>query len=105
MIEVKDVKNIVDIPNIENYLDEFFNLVLYERGDRTTIYKKRLENNHTLTIEMITPDSLIIGSIELAELITDYEIGYFQFTEHNDLGIPINCYVYRPKIKDSEKNY
>lgn len=104
-MEIKDVKTILDIPNIENYLTDFFTLELYERGDRTAFYKCDLPNRHTLRIEIGTEESVIEGRLDLAAMLAHYDSQYFQFVERNDLDEIIAAYHYRPLIDEANKNY
>lgn len=100
-----DVKKILDIPNIENYIKYLFELDLYERGDRTIFYKCYLENLYEIRIEIVSNESLIIGELDLAEILAHYEIGFFQWTIKDDLGNTKESYMYRPNIDESKKNY
>jgi len=101
----KDVKKILDIPNIEDHLRTIFELDLYEVGDRTIIYKTTLPNNHKIVIDLNSDESLILGKQDLAEILTHYDIGFFDWKEYNDLDEAVSSFMYRPLVDESEKNY
>jgi len=101
----KDVKKILDIPNIEDYLRTKFELDLYEVGDKTILYKYALPNKHTIWLELHSNETLIFGKLDLAGIIAHYDIGFFEWSEVNDLDDCISAFWYRPLIKESEKNY
>jgi len=104
-MDYKDVKQILDIPNIENYLRTVFELDLYEVGDRTIIYKVKLPNRHSIVIDLNSDETLILGSQDLAEILTHYDISFFDWKEYNDLDEAVGAFMYRPLINESEKNY
>lgn len=104
-MEIQDVRKLLDIPEIEDYLQNRFVLELYEVGDRTIIYKCILPNRHSIVIDMISDESLIIGSLDLAEIIAHYKIAFLHFVLINDLGNTITSYMYRPCIGDEEKDF
>lgn len=105
---MKDVKNILDIPNIEDYLEVDFHLKIYEVGDKTIIYGSDwgFDGEHTIEIEMISNETLIEGYLDLAEMIAHYDdIGFFQFVIYNQDDDIVQAHMYRPHIKESEKQY
>jgi len=104
-MKIKDVRKILDIPGIEDYLANVFHLDLYEAGDRTIIYKCRLPNRHEIVIDMNSEESLILGKQELADILVNYKIEFFQWVEFNDLGKTVSAFMYRPHVEESEKNY
>lgn len=104
-MKTKDVKKVLDIPEIENYLQNIFTLELYEVGDRTIIYKSVLPNYHTISIEIISDEKLIEGKLDLAGIIAHYDILFFQWTTRNDLGQSISSYWYRPAINDRDRDF
>ena len=104
-MEAKDVKKILDIPNIEDYLTDVFMLDLYEVGDKTIIYKTNLPNRHSISIDMHSDESLILGKLDLAEIIAHYKIGFLNWVEFNDLGNVVSNFMYRPLIYENRKNY
>lgn len=104
-MKTKDVKKVLDIPRIEDYLQTVFDLVLYEVGDRTVIYESILPNNHMISIEIISDEKLIEGRLDLAEMIAHYNLGFFQWSVFNDLDVCISSYMYRPKKSDCNKDF
>lgn len=104
-MDIKDVNEILDIPDIENYLRTVFILELYETKDRTIIYSCKLPNNHEIVIDIGSEETLIMGCLDLAEIIVHYDIWYFHWTELNDLDEVISSYHYRPLVNDSDKEY
>jgi hypothetical protein len=104
-MDIKDVKTILHIPNIENYLKNVFELDLYEVGDKTIVYSIDLPNNHHIVIDIISKESLIFGRQELAEILSHYEIDFLQWVEYNDLGNVVASFMYRPLVEEFEKNY
>ena len=98
-----DVKEILDIPNIENYLDKTFRLDLYDVGDKTIIYEYELENDFRVIVDLISDETLIIGSFELADILIEYDIKYFEFTVVDNFDKIISSHHYRPLVDDKEK--
>jgi len=104
-MKTKDVKNILDIPNIENYLEKVFELNLYDVGDKTIIYEYKKRNKHTITIDVISDEKLIIGKQDLASVIAHYKIVFLHWNETNDIGNDVSSFSYRPLIDEVDKNY
>ena len=102
---MKDVKNITDIPDIENLIYLQFSLELYETGDCLAIYKSKKDNGNTLTLEIITDESLILGHIDLAEIIAHYDIAYLELNEFDSNDVVVSEYMFRPLIDEELKNY
>ena len=121
---MKDVKNILDIPNIEKYLDKMMYLKLYDVGDNTLYYSCDLGNNIKLDINFITKDekhSLIEGQQKLSNIIcsSDYEIVFFEMSvgivkeewNEEDGYMAVIDFDYfqmnwfRPLVDEKDKNY
>lgn len=104
-METKDVRKVLDIPDIEDYLQTVFTLVLYEVGDRNIIYEAELPNNYRIMVDIISNETLIEGKFDLAEIISHYNIGFLQWDMYNDLDIRISSYMYRPLVHDCDKDF
>lgn len=106
-METLDVNKITDIPGIERYLSYEFELVIYERSDKTAIYRCYLENLHEIKVEIITDETLILGNEQLVDIMVHYDglIGYFFWVVKDDLGNTISAYHYRPNVSESQKTY
>ena len=107
-METKDVKSILNIPNIEDYLQEDFHLVLYEVGDKTIIYESDwgFDGEHTISIDIISDETLIEGFLDLAEIIVHYDdVSYFKFIIRDQDEQVVQSHHYRPCIEESEKQH
>lgn len=106
MIEAKDVKNILDIPNIEDWLTESFELVFYDVGDKTQYYEVELpiEDQTFVRIDVISDESLINGVCELADILAQDNIHYFSCSI-GTIVENLETWDYRPLIPDNEKNF
>ena len=102
--KMKDVRQITDIPEIENYLRFMFRLECYDVGDKTQIYRCDLSTSSFIIVELISDESLIEGIEELANLVTQENLHYFGFTIRLMDEI-VDSYHYRPLIDESKKDY
>jgi hypothetical protein len=107
-MEVLDVRNITEIPDIESYLSRTFSLVCYDRYENIQIWEQYLDPLNAFTIEIISEESLINPHEELADLIAQDNIDYFCFNICK--GPEYNCkivtrYQFRPGIEEHHKNY
>ena len=96
MKNIIDVKRISDIPNIENYLDEYFCLDMYDKGDNTQFYELVLDNSDIITINIISDENLIENGIPLISIISQYNIYFLEFTYESNVSSVSYCY--RPLI-------
>jgi hypothetical protein len=119
----KDIDNVLDIPNIERFINEFFTLNIYDAGDRVLYYEYKAPLNGDscdIAISLDKEPKLIegktkfsdllilddIGMIEVktglkSEPIYNEEMGFFM-SDFTDLK---QNYWYRPFLKTEEKNY
>lgn len=104
---MKDVKEIHDIPDIENYLDFWFDLKLYDVGDKTAFYGHYLtEEKKGLHLEIISDSSVIEPTETLLELITGDKIFYLEFSITKVLDVEFKeSYCYRPLVPEEDKEY
>jgi len=104
-METYDVREIRDIPNIENYFDKVFNLNLYDRSDNIQVYRLDLDDNKSILIDIIEDEKLIEGSSELVDIITRENITFLGYSiVQNETDI-LESYHYRPLIDEYEKKY
>ena len=120
MKNTKDVKEILDIPNIEIWLNEVFTLSCYDAGDKLLIYS--LEKGGRVCDVQISLDKhprLIEGQKKLSDLIIIEDIGMFEL----DYGVQtkewddeigtwfyrwfevIQSHWYRPFLSKSEREF
>ena len=122
-MKAKDVENILDVPNIDRFINHFFSLNIYDAGDRVLYYEYNdplKGDSCDIAISLDEDPSLIegktkfsdllilddIGMIEVktglkSEPIYDDEFGCFM-SDFTDLK---QNYWYRPFLKKEEKNY
>jgi len=105
MNTINDVKEIRDIPEIENYLDKVFKLALYEVEDKIEIYNLDIGDNMHISIDLNSDETVIDGEIELVNLITRENIHYFSYTVILNETDIIKQYSYRPLIPSNEKTF
>lgn len=105
---MKDVKEIHDIPQIENHMDKEFKLVLYERGDNIQIYKHKLNSGFYFYLEVVSEEKLIEGKDKLINIITQDDIGFLEFSLIEDatgMSVCDSSWCYRPLVDEKDKNY
>tara|TARA_R110002020_G_C15861871_1_gene737193 strand:- start:19 stop:381 length:363 start_codon:yes stop_codon:yes gene_type:complete len=120
-MSIKDVKEILDIPDIEKYLNCIFTFDLYEPGDKDIHYSYWLDDSVCVQINFMLDKHpfLIEGHKKLSDLIMMEGIGYFQMS----IGIvkqewcsEYGCYMttqsdlfqqhhYRPHCEEEKKQY
>ncbi len=105
MNTINDVKEIRDIPEIENYLDKVFKLALYEVEDKIEIYNLDIGDNMHISIDLNSDETVIDGEIELVNLITRENIHYLSYTVILNETDIIKQYSYRPLIPSNEKTF
>ena len=107
---MKDVKRITDIPGVEDYLNNVFTFLCYDKGDDSVIYQFTLPGRvrKTITIDLSKPEYKYIMGIELLiDIISDQTIEYLSWTE-KVFGLQedqITTYHYRPLVPENEKDY
>jgi hypothetical protein len=99
-----DVKEIHDIPGIEEYLNEYFYFYHYNLGDDLRLYDLLIDGNLTVVIEMITDTNLVERKNVLHELIGYGDISYLRMTIELDQEV-LKSYSYRPYVEEEDKNY
>jgi len=108
---MKDVNNLLDIPELEHHIDKDFDLVGFIKGDSTQLWEFEQAMEKFITIEIISDEDTILSCTSLADLINQKNIGYFQiayYPEYNcgyDMTIAQDVYCYRPLISQDEKVY
>jgi hypothetical protein len=105
MNTINDVREIRDIPKIENYLDKVFKLALYEVGDRVEIYNLDIGSNMHISIDLMSDETVIEGEIKLSSLISREDIHYLCYSvilEETDI---IKQYSYRPLVPSDGKTF
>ena len=122
-MKARDVDNVLDITNIERFVNEFFTLNIYDAGDRVLYYEYKAPLNGDscdIAISLDKEPSLIegktkfsdllilddIGMIEVktglkSEPIYDEEMGFFM-SDFTDLKQNYWC---RPFLTPEQKNY
>lgn len=121
---MKDVKNIFDIPNFEEYANELFSFNCYDVGDNTLIYSYSLDKLY-ISVEIIAENiKYVFFREDLIELSTMEDIKFFEMTFRQFKEIPegvtvedlyenpskyclpdVKSYAYRPLISESDKDY
>ena len=121
---MKDVKNIFDIPNFEEYANELFSFNCYDVRDDTLMYSYSLDKLYISVELIVTELKYIFFTEELLELATMDNIHFFQMTFRQFKEIPEGVdkqellknpskyclpkeksYCYRPLVDESEKDY
>lgn len=97
-----DVKEIHDIPSIEDYLDIKFVFNCYSFGDSIRCYTKQF-GDVAIHIEIISEETEMMDFELLSDLITQKNTHYFALSFWNNSGDRINSWHYRPLLDDSEK--
>ena len=98
-----DVKQIIDIPNLEKFLDDCFHLMVYEVEDKLQIYRNTPE---TIELTIHSDENTIFQLSNLSDLITQDNIEYFSFSYIDAIkGEMLKSFAYRPLIPEKEKNY
>jgi|18_taG_2_1085343.scaffolds.fasta_scaffold77451_2 hypothetical protein len=105
MNTINDVREIRDIPKIENYLDKVFKLALYEVGDRIEIYNLDIGDNMHISIDLHSDETVIDGEIELVDLITRENIHYLSYAVILNETDILKQYSYRPLVPSDEKTF
>jgi hypothetical protein len=102
----QEVRKILDIEDIENYLAFVFTLSMYDGGDNTVFYDCKVDDNYSIFINLITTEKLIVGDIDLADILTRYDIDYFEWILYDDYyDEAVSAFAFRPHIDEEEKNY
>ena len=102
---MNDVKEIRDIPEIENYLDKVFKLALYDVRDKVEIYNLDIGDNMHISIDLHSNETVIEGEIELIDLITRENIHYLSYTVILNETDILKQYSYRPLVPSDEKTF
>ena len=92
-----EVKRLDFIPNIENFLDEFFTLDMYEAGDRMQFYTLDLDNGDTIRIHLSSDESLIENGIPLVSIVAQDNIHFLEWDYvYSDINIETDSFAYYP---------
>ena len=107
---MKDVKEIHDIPNIENYLGHNFQFLMYEKGDNFVFFEYNLGEGKRIIIDMICEEKLIEANHKLFDILSFEDISYLSwsivgtnFITQEDYTI--DSWNYRPLVDEKNKNY
>lgn len=119
-MDTKDVDNILDIPNIENWLDVIFTLACYDAGDRILYYNATVDNvTCDVNISLDKDQTLISGESKLSDLIMLDDIGMFELKTgiqtkewDNEVGFWSGEWIdifqqhwFRPFLEKSKREY
>lgn len=107
-MEVLDVKNIMDIPEIEDYLSKEFTLDCYDSEDNIQCYTYPLTETTAINLEIISDEPLICGIQELAEILTQepiYYVGWATCIEAGEIAEILTMYHYRPMMDNKDKTF
>ena len=105
---MKDVKKISDIPGIENYLNNVFKFLCYDKGDGLVVYVFEEPGVKTVTLEVCKEEhKYIMGIDKLVNIIADEkEIQFLQWSESDFFNDhPLGSYCYRPLVPEDQKDY
>lgn len=94
--KMKEVKNIHDIPEIENYLNSSFVLDLYDSSDNTAHYSHK-DGEMTITIEIICDSDFFFNNSSLYKIL-DCNIDYFEWSTCIGKSERLSNYKYRPLL-------
>ena len=112
----KDVKSIMDIPRIEDYIDYLFEFEVYDVIDNLVMYTCNTEV-YRVTVEIHCKETLFEKEVCLVDLINFEGIDFLQWNVyHQDIfsgefrnnvyDEDLHCfYTYRPLVDESEKDY
>lgn len=107
-MDILDVKTIIDIPGIEDYLSKKFTLDCYDAEDNIQCYTLEITKRTSITLELITDEPLIAGKQELAEILTQDPIYYASWSlciETGEIPEVETMYIYRPLVDNYKKNF
>jgi hypothetical protein len=106
---MRDVKEIYQIPEIENFLNIEFSFGSYDLDSNIRTYSLDNENSYSIEISIISDESTIFDKEQLSDLITQENIQYFSFSTYliidTDEYEKLTEFCYRPFVKESEKKY
>ena len=80
-MKAKDVDNVLDISNIERFINEFFTLNIYDAGDRVLYYEYKAPLNGDscdLAISLDKEPTLIEGKTKFSDLLILDNIGMIE---------------------------
>jgi hypothetical protein len=101
-MENKDVKEIQDIPNIENYLGYGFKFGTYSKDSEIASYS--IENGiFDIEICVISDQNELFSDL-FDNIITQENIQFLSFGIWKH-GIKVEGYYYRPLVEEKDKNY
>ena len=100
-----DVNNVFDLPEVENYLQHIFQLVLYDKGDNTQFYNCLITDDTYIHISIISEEGLIEPCDTLYNLLTQHNIGFIEYSIGSLEKAIEPIYYYRPFSDESEKVY
>jgi hypothetical protein len=124
---MRDVKEIYQIPEIENFLNIEFSFGSYDLDSNIRTYSLHdfqsydldslnsrtfsldNEKSYSIEISIISDESTIFNKEQLSDLITQENIQYFSFSTYliidTDEYEKLTEFCYRPFVKESEKKY
>ena len=121
IMDTKDVDNILDIPNIEQWLDDIFTLSCYDlKGDKVLFYTCIKDNICCdIIIYMDKHPCLIEGEKKLSDLIMLDDVGLFEMKTgiqtkewDNEIGFwcgewidVFQAHWFRPFLEKSKREY
>ena len=119
----KDVDNILDVPNIEKFINEFFTLNIYDGGDKVLFYEYNAPLKGVscdIAISLDKEPKLIEGKTRLSDLLILDDIGMIEYKtgvkSESEYCTEFGCFMseftdlqenywYRQFLKPEEKNY
>lgn len=101
-----DVKELHDIPNIEDYLDWEFQFVMFERGDEICIYNCEIGYKKFIVLDFHCKEQLLELTHKLYDILSFEDLLYLSWGVWDEDNEEIlESYCYRPLIPEKEKNY
>tara|TARA_R110002020_G_scaffold27_1_gene259 strand:- start:256 stop:624 length:369 start_codon:yes stop_codon:yes gene_type:complete len=119
----KDVDNILDIPDIEQFLDNVFTLNIYDFGDKVLYYEYLAPLNGVscqIAISLDKNPYSIEGKTKLSDLLIIDDVGMIDYTtgimSHSFYDSEFGCFMsdfsetfqrywYRPFLNKEEREY
>ncbi len=94
---MKDVKKIIDIPDIEEYRDLNFVFDFYVQEDKTQGYTAQISEDCEITVEIISDENTFFRDNDLDSLVTQNRIYYFSLCKYV-CKEALEVYSYRPLV-------
>ena len=104
-ITALDVKEINDIPHIQDYYDLAFTLMWYSKEDDVQYYVTQISENVYIEVYIISKEGVFCSGDSLHDLANQPNIVYFEFAIGLPNDTPFEMYYYRPLICDRYKRF